>query len=88
MRATEIVIGACYSNGDFGRHWFVWQVADIRQTTALAGADEQVHYKVLVGKNRRKQFACSLEEFAARVRYRVELNENSWQRVTQQNDCG
>lgn len=82
MHATEIVIGACYSNGGFGRHWFVWQVTDIRQTPGLAGAEEQLHYKVLVGENRRKTFTCSREEFADRVRYRVELNENSWQRVT------
>lgn len=88
MRATEIVIGSCYSNGDFGQHWFVWQVVDIRQQQGLAGGEKLVHYKVLVGRDRRKYFECSREEFAARVRYQVELNENSWLRVTQKQNDG
>lgn len=79
MKVEQIRLGACYSNGDFGRKWTVWQVVDI--SAASADGDEQVRYKILVGENRRKYNILFMEEFAEQVRYEVVLIENTWQRV-------
>ena len=78
MKISEIKTGAAYSNGDFGNNWTVWQVVDI-----FIDSEKQkiARYRVMAGENRRKTFSCSLDEFAEKVRYEVELNENSWQRV-------
>ena len=78
MKPSEIKIGSAYSNGDFGNSWYVWQVVDI-----YTDSDNQLiaRYRVMAGENRRKTFSFILEEFAEKVRYEVELNENSWQRI-------
>ena len=78
MKISEIKTGSAYSNGDFGNNWTVWQVVDI----FIDSEKQQIaRYRVMAGENRRKTFSCSLDEFAEKVRYEVELNENSWQRV-------
>jgi hypothetical protein len=82
MDILEITMGTCYSNGAFGHSWFVWQVTDIRVQQDGIKADDLIRYKVLAGKSRRKSFECSREDFARQVQYQVELNENSWRRVS------
>lgn len=77
---TEAVrIGACYSNGSFGRHWVV------RQVTAVypcAQARQQcVEYRVVVGENRRRRFTATCEEFRRWMSHEVVRNENSWERA-------
>ena len=74
MSSESLRIGACYSNGDFGRRW------GVRQVLALE-AETRLRYKVLVGDDRRKVFECDADEFVDWVRYEVIRNENSWERV-------
>jgi len=40
-----------------------------------------VRFKGIAGTCRRKTGQCTLEEFRLWVRYEVEINENSWQRI-------
>ena len=79
MKTDHIRLGSCYSNGDFGRRWTVWQVVDM--STDDETKREQVRYKILVGEHRRKYKTALIEEFAAQVRYEVVLIENTWQKV-------
>ena len=74
MASPELQLGACYSNGDFGRNWAVRQVVDLAE-------GERVRYKVVVGEQRRKVFECHPDDFADWARYRVVRNENSWERA-------
>ena len=78
MEPLNIKTGSAYSNGDFGNNWTVWQVVDI-----FIDSDKQsvVRYRVMAGENRRKTFSCLLIKFVEKVRYEVQLNENSWQRI-------
>lgn len=84
VRAAKIRQGACYSNGEFGQKWTVWQVtevsSDINDDTCES-EQQVVHYRVLVGKNRRKYKSMSVEDFVNKVRYEVELVESTWQRI-------
>jgi len=74
----QILQGHCYSNGEFGKKWTVWQVAEI----FIDDLDiEMVRYRILVGANRRKYKTLSRDDFASQVRYAVELMESTWQRV-------
>ena len=77
MNQTKIKTGSAYSNGDFGKTWTVWQVVDIYTDS---NGQSIVRYRIMAGKNRRKTFSYSLDEFSEKVRYEVELNESSWQR--------
>ncbi|HUW49656.1 MAG TPA: hypothetical protein VMV75_01430 [Sulfuricella sp.] len=72
---VELKSRACYSNGDFGKHWVVRQIVSISE----AG---QVTYKVLAGTGRRRIETCSRDEFQSWARYEVVRNENSWIRLT------
>lgn len=85
MHDLDIMVGACYSNGDFGRNWCVWQVVDTRMRAAEGvdppGMEQIIRYKVLVGAARRKNFECTRQVFVEKMRYQVELHENSWQKV-------
>ena len=72
MPAVEIKTGSFYTNGQYGDHWSVRQVVD---------ADEQVTYKVVVGKGRRTRATCTRDEFARWAQAEVFRNENSWFRV-------
>jgi hypothetical protein len=80
MKPEEIRIGGCYSNGDFGRRWCVWQVVDITSSDGDA-PDETVRFRIVVGENRRKYRILNRTEFANQVRYEVTLVENTWQRL-------
>ena len=82
MKAEEIRIGGCYSNGDFGRRWCVWQVVDITDTHVTGSSPEEtVRFRIVVGENRRTYRTLSRSEFANQVRYEVTLVENTWQRL-------
>ena len=80
MKAEEIRIGGCYSNGDFGRRWCVWQVVDITSSND-DHPEETVRFRIVVGENRRKYRTLNRTEFANQVRYEVTLVENTWQRL-------
>jgi hypothetical protein len=77
MDISGIRVGACYSNGAYGRPWGVRQVVEMasEQTGTL------VRFKGVAGRCRRKTGECSLAEFAVWAKNEVILNENSWQRV-------
>ncbi len=84
VHIANIRQGACYSNGEFGQKWTVWQVTEIRiepGDSASGSAQHVVHFRVLVGKNRRKYKSLALEDFSNKVRYEVELVESTWQRI-------
>lgn len=75
----ELRPGACYSNGEFGRHWSVRQVISL----AICGEHPEpcVHYKVLAGAGRRQRFSCGIDDFLGWVRYEVVRHENEWERI-------
>ncbi len=84
IKPVQLRAGVCYSNGEFGKNWTVWQVAEIcREDDAAAPGEnrEMVRYRILVGKNRRRYMSLSREDFASQVRYQVELVESTWQRI-------
>jgi len=78
IKPEQIRPGGCYSNGEFGQKWTVWQIAEISFDAANV---EVVRYRILVGSNRRKYQTITREEFTRLVRYEVELMESTWQRV-------
>lgn len=80
IKPEQIRPGGCYSNGEFGVKWTVWQIAEIQLDETN---NEMIRYRVLVGANRRKYQVISREEFFLQVRYEVELMESTWQRVEQ-----
>jgi CBS domain-containing membrane protein len=80
MTTDSLRIGACYSNGTFGKNWVV------RQVIAIGDCEDPrpapcVHYKVLVGEHRRKRFTAPLQEFLEWVKYEVVRQENEWERI-------
>lgn len=75
ISCEQIRLTACYSNGEFGNKWLVWQVSEILPET------DSVRFRILVGKNRRKYQTLLLTEFAEKMRYEVTLVESTWQRV-------
>jgi len=75
ISCEQIRQAACYSNGEFGNKWLVWQVYEIMPET------DSVRFRILVGKNRRKYQTLLLTEFAEKMRYEVTLVESTWQRV-------
>jgi len=84
IKPAQLRAGACYSNGEFGKNWTVWQVAEISVTEnelVMEPCLEMVRYRILVGKNRRKYMSLSRQDFAEKVRYEVELIESTWQRI-------
>ncbi|HCU53232.1 MAG TPA: hypothetical protein DIC36_02765 [Gammaproteobacteria bacterium] len=74
----QIRLHRCYSNGRYGEDWAIREVVD----EAPSGDPEkdQVIYKVVAGKGRRKSGVCTRAEFAAWARYEVFQDESSWQR--------
>lgn len=73
--------GACYSNGSFGRNWAVRQVLAVHECDEQQVEEHCVHYKVVVGENRRKRLICGLREFLDWARYEVVRSENEWERL-------
>ena len=78
MKVEEIQLHRCYSNGVIGKRWAVWRIIAL----GIEDNGHVVTYKVVAGENRRKQFCCSLEEFAGKVRYEVAQAENEWVRIS------
>lgn len=83
IKPEQVRKGGCYSNGEFGKKWCVWEVKDISSESNVTTTShvEQVHYRVLVGKNRRKYRAMPLDEFIQNVRYEVRLVDTTWHKV-------
>ncbi len=77
MASDQIQLGKSYSNGGYGSDWSVRQIVD----EAADEKQDRVIYKVLAGRDRRNTGVCTRQEFACWARYEVFLNENSWQRV-------
>ena len=77
MASNQIELGKSYSNGGYGADWSVRQVVD----EAADEKQDRVIYKVLAGRDRRNTGVCTRQEFACWARYEVFRNENSWQRV-------
>ena len=82
INSEQIKLGRYYSNGEYGNNWSVRQIVD--ESEMRAGNADQVIYKTVAGKNRRSSAAMSREAFADWAKYEVYLNENSWQRVLNQ----
>ena len=79
LASEQIRQGASYSNGAYGAEWQVREVLEI----IPAGDDREiVRYRVLAGRGRKTVGKCGLMEFSRWARYRVQRNENTWQRVT------
>jgi len=74
---AQVKIGHCYTNCEYGRDWAIRRVMDLSGD----GADAQVTYKIVAGRGRRRQDACTREEFAKWARYEVFQNETSWQKT-------
>lgn len=70
---------AYYSNGRYGADWQVREVLEIR----AAGDDGRhvVTFRIAAGTGRRRTEKSGLLAFRRWAKYRVERNENSWQRV-------
>ena len=79
MTSQDIKRGHFYSNGAYGRSWGVRMIMDI--SLDAESGEETVTFKGTAGICRRRQGACTLEEFATWAKYEVALNENSWHRV-------
>ncbi|HKJ77614.1 MAG TPA: hypothetical protein VKA64_10470 [Gammaproteobacteria bacterium] len=75
----DVRVGACYSNGSFGRHWVVRQVTAVYPCERLR--EQCVEYRVVVGENRRRRFTATREEFQRWMSHEVVRNENSWERA-------
>ncbi len=75
----EIALGDYYSNGSYGRSWGVRQVLAFGHDRESGAAT--VTFRGIAGTCRRKRGTCPLEEFRLWARYKVALNENSWQRI-------
>jgi hypothetical protein len=82
MDATTIAQYRYYSNGAYGRSWGVRLVAAI--TVEPESGETMVAFKGVAGTCRRKIARCTLGEFSSWAKYEVALNENSWQRVQEQ----
>jgi len=78
LESNQLRVGACYSNGEFGKKWIVWQVSEIFIDDINV---DRVRYRILVGTNRRKYMVLSEDDFINKMRYEVELMESTWQRV-------
>jgi CBS-domain-containing membrane protein len=78
LTAEQIQPGVFYSNGAYGAEW---QVREVLEIIAAGDGREIVSYRPLAGHGRKTVGKCGLMEFSRWARYRVERNENSWQRV-------
>jgi hypothetical protein len=74
---AQVKIGHCYTNCEYGRDWAIRRVMDMSGD----GSDAQVTYKIVAGRGRRRQDACTREAFANWARYEVFQNETSWQKT-------
>ena len=79
LQTSQIKLDHYYSNGLFGNMWQVRHIIDESANTDLT--KDKVIYKVMAGPGRRSTGTCTREEFAAWARNEVLRNENSWQRI-------
>lgn len=83
LQARQIKLDHYYSNGLFGKLWQVRHIID--ESINADPTKDKVIYKIVAGPGRRSTATCTREEFAAWARYEVQRNENSWQRIEDQN---
>lgn len=76
MKASQIKCHHHYSNGQHGKHWAVRQI--IEESGENDPETDEIVYKIIVGKGRRKMSSCTRAEFAQWALYEVVRNENSW----------
>jgi hypothetical protein len=83
IKPEQLRKGGCYSNGEFGKKWCVWEVKDINNDDDQPASmnSTQVRYRILVGANRRKYRSMSLDDFIQKVRYEVRLVDTTWHKV-------
>lgn len=82
IHPASLQTGQCYSNGQYGGDWQIRQIIDMH--TDHKSPEHLLIYKILAGSERRRTATCTLEEFARWAKYEVFLNENSWQRASEQ----
>jgi CBS-domain-containing membrane protein len=79
LQTSQIKLDHYYSNGLFGKMWQVRHIIDESVSADLT--KDKVIYKIMAGPGRRSTGTCTREEFAAWARNEVLRNENSWQRI-------
>ena len=79
LKAEQVQVGHCYSNGEYGPHWSVRQV--VSGHDGEGRPDEEIGYVVVAGDGRQEDGRCTREAFAHWARYEVYRNENSWQKI-------
>lgn len=75
----EIIINACYSNGEYGSQWSVRQIIDISNNNS--DSEKIVSFKVVAGAGRRKSGSTTLSEFMNWAHYEVFRDEDNWRKV-------
>ena len=79
LEPWQIRLNQYYSNGQYGEDWAIREVVD--EAPSPDADKDQVIYKVVAGKGRRKSGVCTRAEFARWARYQVFRDETSWQRL-------
>lgn len=80
VEPEELHIGGYYSNGQYGDDWEVRHIVDEVQSSRMD--EDIIRYNVVAGRRRHVRESAKRLEFARWARYEVYLNENSWERVT------
>ncbi|MBD9482741.1 HPP family protein [Pseudomonas sp. PDM14] len=80
LEAADIVLGACYSNGQPGNAWAVRQVIDAGKPGR--GMRDQVIYKVLAGAGQGNTGVCRRQDMAAWASSAVLRVDDGWVRVS------
>ena len=74
----ELVIGGCYSNGEYGQDWSVRQIVD--ESPNEDPDKDMVVYKTVAGRGRRNSGYSSRTEFLRWAKHRVIRDEDNWKR--------
>jgi len=75
----EIVVGAYYSNGEYGDAWSVRQIVD--ESRSGEAEKDIVVYKVMAGQNRRSSGYTTRSEFMKWAKHQVIRDEENWKRL-------
>lgn len=75
----DIVVGAYYSNGEYGDAWSVRQIVDESRSTEAE--KDIVVYKVIAGRNRRSSGYTTRKEFIQWAKHQVIRDEENWKRL-------
>jgi len=78
LEPWQVRLHHCYSNGRYDSEWAIREIVD--EAPHSDPEKDQVIYKAVAGKGRRKSGVCTRTEFARWARYEVFRNETSWQR--------